>query len=70
MDAYTPIKGKCMWWREIMVEEDAHDIMIKREDKRVRATCFVEGYDWLYTKKEIPSDCPKTRQCRYYIRSD
>ena len=58
-----------MWWREVLVEEDAHDITIKPEDKRIRCTCFVEGYEWLYPKKETPSDCPSTRSCRYYILS-
>ncbi len=69
MDAYTPIKGKCMWWRETMVEEDAHDIMVKPEDKRIHCTCFVEGYQWTHARNELPEDCPNTRKCRYYIRS-
>ena len=50
------------------VEEEAYDISIKDPDKRWHCTCFVEGDFWEHPKKEIPSDCPKFRHCRYYIK--
>ncbi len=69
MDAYSPVRGKCTWWRETPVEEDAHNITIKAADKRVRCTCFVEGYFWTHRSCEVPADCPNIRHCRYYIKS-
>ena len=68
MDAYTPIKGKCTWWRECLKEDDRYDIMIKDADKRIDCSCFVEGFVWQFPKSEVPADCPKNRSCRYYIR--
>lgn len=68
MDAYTPLKGKCTWWREVPNQEDAHSMSIKDADKRVNCTCFVEGHYWVYTRSEVPSDCPRCRGCRYHIR--
>ena len=69
MDAYSPVRGKCTWWREVILDEDAHNIMIKAEDKRVRCTCFVEGHFWTHRSDEVPPDCPNARHCRYYIKT-
>ena len=69
MDAYTPVKGKCIYWREAMNIEDEHDITVKKPDKRVNCSCFVEGYYWYFTVGTTPSDCPRRRQCRYYIKT-
>ncbi len=67
VDPYSPIKGKCTWWREVAVDEDVHDIMVKPEAKRVRCTCFVEGYSWTQTRADVPRECPESDHCRYYI---
>lgn len=69
MDAYTPIKGKCTWWREIPDYEDAYSIRVSESDKRVNCQCFVEGHYWTYTRKEVPQDCALARTCRYYIKN-
>lgn len=69
MDVYASIKGKCMWWREIPDEGDAVDRDIPAEKKRVQAVCFVLGDKWTYAKRELPSDCPEARRCRYYIKA-
>lgn len=69
MDPFSPVKGKCTWWREVVIDEDLHNITIKQEDKRIRCTCFVEGYYWLHSYSEVPEDCPQIRHCRYYIKS-
>lgn len=68
VDAYAPVKGKCTWWREVIIDEDLHDIMVKPDDKRVRCSCFVEGYYWMHPAAEVPDECPKMRHCRYYIK--
>lgn len=67
-DAYTPIKGKCTWWREHPVEDDLWDPRLKEHERRVDCSCFVEGVVWTFTKEEVPSECPDNRHCRYYIR--
>lgn len=67
-DAYTPIKGKCMWWREALDEEERWDTRIKPEDMTVRCFCFIEGRAWAHKRCEVPADCPESRRCRYYIR--
>ncbi|MDO9555975.1 MAG: hypothetical protein Q7J82_00100 [Coriobacteriia bacterium] len=69
MDAYSPIKGKCAFWREHLNDEDTWDTSVKKEDKRVTCTCFIEGDLWLATASTLPSDCPKRNHCRYYVRS-
>ena len=69
MDAFSPIKDKCTWWRESLLEEDSHNPRLAHEDVRVRCTCFVEGYYWLHRRADVPADCPEARHCRYYIRS-
>lgn len=66
--AFTPIKGKCTWWRESAIDEDTWDARIKDAEKRVQCSCFVEGLGWTYAKAELPDDCPDRRRCRYYIR--
>ncbi|MDA3936350.1 MAG: hypothetical protein PF636_05725 [Actinomycetota bacterium] len=68
MDPYTPIKGKCNWWRENLMEDDRYDTSIKDDDKRVACSCFVEGFFWEYRAADVPSNCPQNRSCRYYIR--
>jgi hypothetical protein len=68
MDANTPVKNKCTWWREMRNEEDAFDVRLKEHEKRWACSCFVEGDVWIYTKAEIPRDCPNFRKCRYYIK--
>ena len=68
MDANTPVKNKCTWWREIRHDEDAFDVTIKNPDKRWNCTCFVEGDMWVFPKRDIPRDCPNSRKCRYYIK--
>ncbi len=67
-DAYTPVKGKCTWWRETPVEEDIWDRRIKDEERRINCSCFVEGRVWTYPRAEVPIDCPENKHCRYHIR--
>jgi hypothetical protein len=69
MDGFTPIRGKCAYWRERMDEEERHSASVKAEDKRVVATCFIEGDRWVYTASTLPKDCPQRRQCRYYVKA-
>jgi hypothetical protein len=69
MDAYSPIKGKCQFWREQPDEDDAYTLSVKPEDKRIRCTCWVDGDLWVFKAAEVPSDCPKRMQCRYYIKT-
>ncbi|MBI5231141.1 MAG: hypothetical protein HY876_03135 [Coriobacteriales bacterium] len=66
---WEPIKGKCMWWREIPNEDDRYDGRLKPEDRRVSCECFVEGRGWVYPTIEVPKDCPEARRCRYYIKA-
>ena len=66
---FAPVKNKCTWWRETLHEDDAFDITIKLPAKRVRCTCQVEGQGWTYVYAELPSDCPESRRCRYYIKN-
>jgi hypothetical protein len=68
MDPYSPIRGKCVWWREVPNPEDTHNVNVKPPDKRVDCSCFVEGYRWDVITAEIPSECPRSRECRYYVR--
>ena len=69
MDAYSPVKGKCLWWREIPNEEDKYDVRLKPHEKRIYCSCFVEGKGWTVTQGEVPPDCPDQRPCRYYIKN-
>lgn len=67
-DGYTPIRGKCTWWRESAMDDDKYATRIKEEDKRWVCSCFVEGMGWTYKKSEIPADCSLAKHCRYWIR--
>ncbi len=69
MDAFSPIKGKCRFWREQAHLDDVWDTSLKKEDERVICTCFVEGDMWQMKAKETPADCPNRYSCRYYVRS-
>lgn len=68
-DGFTPIKGKCTWWREMPSEEDLWDVSLKEHEKRVDCSCFVEGKGWTVTRGEVPADCPEALHCRYYIKN-
>lgn len=68
-DAYTPLRGKCTWWREKPVDEDLHDLRVPEHEKRVYCSCFIEGKGWSHTRGDVPSDCPEALHCRYYIRA-
>lgn len=67
-DGYSPIKGKCTWWREKAVDEDIWDTHLKEHEKRVTCSCFVEGQYWTFTRVDVPADCPDHNHCRYYIK--
>jgi hypothetical protein len=67
-DSYSPIRGKCVWWREVEDVEDRFDINVKPADKRVDCSCFVEGYQWVFPTIEVPPECPRCRGCRYYVK--
>lgn len=67
-DANMPIKGKCTWWRETPLSDDVWDGRVKKADKRIDCICFVEGKGWTYPTKDVPSDCPDNRHCRYYMK--
>ncbi len=69
MDGFSPIRGKCQFWREAAHIDDTWDTRVLKEDKRVICSCFIDGDMWVTPKKETPSDCPKRYQCRYYIKS-
>jgi len=68
MDAYTPVRGKCTWWREATNEDDRWNMLVKVHDRRIICSCFVEGNLWEYRNSEMPTDCPDARRCRYHIR--
>lgn len=63
-----PIRGKCTWWREAPDFNDAYDIRVKKDDKRVSCSCFVEGGVWSYAARDVPRECPEFRHCRYYMK--
>jgi hypothetical protein len=67
-DGFSPLKGKCTWWRERAVEDDIWDTRLKPAQKRIDCFCFVEGKGWKYPTADVPADCPDERHCRYYIR--
>ncbi len=69
VDAYAPVKGKCTFWREKASIEDEFDTSVKADDKRVECSCFVEGDLWHRTRSTVPSDCPRARSCRYYVKN-
>jgi len=67
VDGYSPIRGKCFYWREQVDDGDRYNTRVKPEDWQVECTCFVEGTRWLHTVSTVPADCPQKRHCRYYI---
>jgi hypothetical protein len=67
-DGFAPIKSKCTYWREHTSDDDRFDSSVKKEDKGVECSCFVEGRAWQVTVSTVPSDCPEAMHCRYYIR--
>jgi hypothetical protein len=67
-DNYAPIKGKCMYWRECLNEDDRFDSRVKKADKRIECSCFVEGRIWPATAKTLLADCPERYHCRYYVK--
>lgn len=69
MDGFSPTRGKCFYWREMLKEEDRFDTRLKKAEWRVECTCFVEGDVWTHTMADVPADCPERYRCRYYIRS-
>ena len=68
-DGFSPVRGKCTWWRERAVEEDTYDVRLEKGERRVYCSCFVEGKSWTFTTDEVPSDCTDSKHCRYYIKS-
>ena len=68
MDAYAPVRGKCVWWREVPNSEDTYNLDVKEPDKRWDCSCFVEGFRWTFPQTEVPVECPKSRQCRYFVK--
>jgi hypothetical protein len=68
-DPYSPIRGKCVWWREVANNEDLYDARLKDPQRRIECTCFVEGFRWEMQTAEVPPECPKSKQCRYYIKA-
>jgi len=68
MDAYSPVKGKCAFWRELPNDDDTWDHSVKKDDRRVTCTCFIDGDIWLKTVSTVPTDCPRRHKCRYYVR--
>lgn len=67
MSEFSPIRGKCFYWREQQNADDVYDTRVKKDERRVECSCFVEGDRWTYTVSSIPSDCPQRLHCRYYI---
>ncbi|GAB4279178.1 MAG: hypothetical protein Kow0056_12200 [Coriobacteriia bacterium] len=67
-DGYAPIKGKCVYWREALDEDDRWTPSIKPPKKRVHCSCFVEGDVWTFKAAEVPKDCPNWMACRYYVK--
>lgn len=68
MDEFSPLPGKCYYWREQVSPDDLYDSRLQKNDWRVQCSCFVEGKGWTYTVAAVPSDCPDKRRCRYYIQ--
>ena len=68
MDANSPIRGKCVWWRETPNAEDRYDFDLKAPDKRTDCSCFVEGFMWTFKVSEVPNECPSSTSCRYFVK--
>jgi len=69
LDGQTQVRGKCQYWRERMHDDDRWDIDLKRDQKRVRCTCFVEGTFWDADVATLPDDCPSRYACRYHVQT-
>lgn len=67
MSEFSPIRGKCFYWREQLNVDDVYDTRVKKDERRVECSCFVEGDRWTYTASTVPADCPQRLHCRYYI---
>lgn len=67
MSEFAPIRDKCFYWRERTNEDDLYDTRVKKGQRRVMCSCFVEGHQWTFAEDVVPSDCPDKRHCRYYI---
>jgi hypothetical protein len=67
-EGFDPIHGKCLWWRELPLEEDRFDSRLKPGERRVTCSCFVEGKFWTLERDAIPADCPDSKHCRYFIK--
>lgn len=68
-EGYAPVRGKCTWWREMPVDEDVYNVRLKKGERRITCSCFVEGKGWTLATEDVPSDCPEWKHCRYYIKS-
>lgn len=68
-DGMTSVHGKCVYWRERMVDEDRWDADVRKADKRVRCHCFLEGKAWDATVGDLPGECPERWTCRYHVRT-
>jgi hypothetical protein len=66
---FTPVRGKCTYWRERVDEDERWDSRVKREDRKVFCSCFVEGYVWAATIDTVEADCPRRDHCRYYVKT-
>lgn len=66
---FAPVRGKCVYWREQIDDDELWDARIKLEDRSVRCSCFIEGYIWDATVASIELDCPRRDHCRYYIKA-
>lgn len=69
-EAFAPVKGKCLYWREALNDEERWSSRLKPDEKHVDCTCFVEGDVWRFVVPEVPADCPNKRACRYYIKHE
>jgi hypothetical protein len=69
MDPYSPVKGKCQFWRELPNEEDRYDPWLAAGEQRVMCCCWIDGDAWMVTLGTVPDDCPKQFHCRYYVKS-
>ncbi len=65
---YTPIRGKCTWWRESADEDDEYNANVKVANKKVKCVCGVEGQGWTFIRADVPPNCPEAFRCRYYIK--
>jgi hypothetical protein len=69
LDGFSPVRGKCHFWREQLDADDVYNTRVKKGDRRVRCSCFIEGRGWTYTIDTLAVDCPDRYHCRYYIHN-